>query len=364
MSDVDPILLLMVGLLVLAAIIVWGLGIQVAARYARTRRRRALPWILLAIVPGPVFLGIAYLAVSYRRSLIVWLAAQALVPVGVCVGAACGLAPILGRHVLVDLAMMLGALLVSLGPVVVLSLLGPKPRPPAEPDDARPLIKVAKIKKSYDLGGRSLHVLRGVSLSIKRGEFVAILGASGSGKSTLLHLMGLLDRADSGEVVLEGIEASELSPLQRDRIRCRDIGFVFQFYHLLPELDVVENVLLPSMTAVGVAGWPGARGPARQRAIRTLEKLGLGERLTHRPNQLSGGEQQRVAIARGLVNEPKILLADEPTGNLDSQTGEEIIALLKRLNTESDQTIVMVTHDEHLAAQADRVVRLSDGKLQ
>jgi lipoprotein-releasing system ATP-binding protein len=203
-----------------------------------------------------------------------------------------------------------------------------------------------------------------VSLSVKCGEFLAILGASGSGKSTLLHLMGLLDVMDRGSLVLDGADSRSLTTSQRDRIRSLDIGFVFQFYHLLPELSVLENVMLPAMTANRPLGWLANRRAARQRALEIIDHVGLSERVKHRPKQLSGGEQQRVAIARALMNSPKLLLADEPTGNLDSKTGGQIIKLLKQLNQETRQTVVMVTHDASLAALADRIVHLRDGRLQ
>ncbi len=362
MSDVNPILLLVVGLFVLAGAIVWGLGIRIAVTGARARRRRAWPWVLAAIVPGPIFLGAAYLSRNFRRSVAGWVAAQAIVLAGACVAAALWLPEVLGKVPVLDLLVLLAAVLAALGPLIVLALLGPRPRP-AGGGAGQPLIEATRLHKSYDLGGRRLKVLRGVSLSVRRGEFVAILGTSGSGKSTLLHLLGLLDQADGGSILLEGTDSTELSSSQRDRTRCVDIGFVFQFYHLLPELNVVENVLLPAMSATGAWRWPAARRGARRRALGTLERLGLGERLAHRPRQLSGGEQQRVAIARALVNSPKILLADEPTGNLDSRTGAQIVALLKKLNEETEQTIVMVTHDEALAREAGRIVHLRDGRL-
>jgi lipoprotein-releasing system ATP-binding protein len=224
-------------------------------------------------------------------------------------------------------------------------------------------ISARKLQKSYSLGRTTLRVLRGLDLDIAEGEFVCILGASGSGKSTLLHLMGLLDRADSGTILLNGADAEELSQGRRNEIRCKDVGFVFQFYHLLPELNVLENVLLPAKIYSSALGWFSRRAQARDRAKELLKRLGLGDRLKHRPKELSGGERQRVAIARALMNQPKYLLADEPTGNLDSKTGKRIMKVLRRVSREIDQTVVMVTHDADLAGQADRVVRLVDGKL-
>ena len=225
-----------------------------------------------------------------------------------------------------------------------------------------PAICVRKLHKSYRLGGVDLHVLRGVSFSVARGEFVAIVGASGSGKSTLLHLAGLLDRPDRGAVLLHGQDAAGMSSRRRNRARCRDLGFVFQFYHLLPELNVLDNVLLSARVDLSVLGWLAGSRKARARAEGIIEALGLAERLRHRPSELSGGERQRVAIARAMVNSPDVLFADEPTGNLDSRTGRRIMEVLRRFNSEG-QTILMVTHDASLAGQADRVLHLSDGRL-
>jgi ABC-type lipoprotein export system ATPase subunit len=224
-------------------------------------------------------------------------------------------------------------------------------------------IQVDKLHKTYHLGKTSLHVLRGVSLSVERGKFVAIVGASGSGKSTLLHLVGMLDRPDHGSIHLDDVDVETLSSIKRNAVRCRDVGFVFQFYHLLGELNVLENVLLPGMVDISIASWPGGRVPARKRAIELLESLGLGERLKHKPKELSGGERQRVAIARALMNRPKVLLADEPTGNLDSRTGKQIMDVLLKTNREQGQTILMVTHDQALATQAHQILHLQDGKI-
>jgi len=227
---------------------------------------------------------------------------------------------------------------------------------------SEPAISVQGLHKSYRMGRFDLHVLRGVSFTIREGRFVAVVGASGSGKSTLLHLVGLLDRPDRGLIALDGTETGRMSARRRDKIRCRDIGFVFQFYHLLPELNVLENVLLPAKVDVSVAGWVTRRSSLRRRAMETIERLGLKDRLRHRPKELSGGERQRVAIARALINQPKVLLADEPTGNLDSKSGKRIMEVLKQFNR-AGQTILMVTHDHSLAAQTDRILHLRDGKL-
>lgn len=218
------------------------------------------------------------------------------------------------------------------------------------------------IHKTYQLGRVQLKVLKGCSLSVAQGEFVTIMGSSGSGKSTLLHILGALDIPDSGTVQFEGRDIFASSNARRDRLRNATFGFVFQFYHLLPELSVLENVLLPSMVGTPIFRWPGRRAEARRVAAELLEKVGLSGRLKHRPNELSGGERQRVAIARALANQPRVLLADEPTGNLDETTGREILGVLKTLNR-AGQTIVMVTHDPQVAASAHRIVNLADGRI-
>jgi len=220
------------------------------------------------------------------------------------------------------------------------------------------------LHKSYRLGKTHLHVLRGVSVEIRAGEFVAVVGASGSGKSTLLHLLGLLDRPDRGELHLGGVDAASLPAGQRNRMRCEQIGFVFQFYHLLSELNVLENVLLPAKVDSSTLAWPGRRAERRDRAAELLERMGLAERMRHRPSELSGGERQRVAIARALINGPKLLLADEPTGNLDSRTGREILDVLREFHAGGAQTVVMVTHDAALASRADRTLHLRDGRME
>ena len=229
--------------------------------------------------------------------------------------------------------------------------------------EAPAAIDVQSLHKSYRLGKTTLRVLRGVTFTVRTGEFVAVVGASGSGKSTLLHLLGLLDRPDEGVIRLGGADIQTLSAQQRNRTRCRDIGFVFQFYHLLPELNVLENTMLPAKVDASLAGWLSCRGQKHRRAREVLQRVGLADRLKHRPKELSGGERQRVAIARALMNQPKYLLADEPTGNLDSKTGRRIMKVLRKVSDEADQTVVMVTHDADLARQADRIVRLVDGKL-
>jgi ABC-type lipoprotein export system ATPase subunit len=213
------------------------------------------------------------------------------------------------------------------------------------------------LHKSYLMGKRPLEVLRGIDLRVERGEFLAVRGASGAGKSTLLHLLGGLDLPNSGTIIFDGSDLRTLPAAALARLRNRRIGFVFQAYHLLPELSALENVALPAR----MARISPADAAARGRDL--LARVGLGERLEHRPYELSGGEQQRVAIARALVNQPDLILADEPTGNLDSHTGEEIIQLLCALRQERRATLIMATHDAKIAARAPRVMELIDGAL-
>ena len=224
-------------------------------------------------------------------------------------------------------------------------------------------VNLKDVHKSYKMGRYKLDVLRGVSFEVKAGEFVSIVGASGSGKSTLLHVAGLLDNPSRGQVVLDGVDMSSLPQRRRNRMRCRDTGFVFQFYHLMRELNVLENVLLPAMVDAPTFRWPGRKKAAQDRATELLRRLGLEDRLRHRPQELSGGERQRVAIARALINGPGILLADEPTGNLDSKTGGQIINVFKEFHRDAGQTILMVTHDRAIAAQGDRTLHRVDGRL-
>ena len=224
-------------------------------------------------------------------------------------------------------------------------------------------IFATNLHKSYRMGRTDLHVLRGVSISVAPGEFVSIIGASGSGKSTLLHLLGLLDRPDKGKLIIDGVDVASIGAKKRNRIRCQDVGFIFQFYHLLPELNVLENVLLPAKVDLSMHGWLAHRKQVTDRSLALLDRMGLTDRLKHRPKELSGGERQRVAIARALANRPKILLADEPTGNLDSKTGKNILDTLRAFNRETGQTIVMVTHDHSLAHSADRIIHLRDGRI-
>jgi putative ABC transport system ATP-binding protein len=219
------------------------------------------------------------------------------------------------------------------------------------------VILTHKLTREYVMGAEVVHALRGVDIQIKKNEFVACMGPSGSGKSTLMNLIGCLDTPTSGEYWLNGQQVSDLSDDQLARIRNKEIGFVFQTFNLLPRADALHNVELPLI----YAGMPSKE--RRARAARALEQVGLGDRMDHRPNELSGGQRQRVAIARALVNEPSILLADEPTGNLDSATGNEIMGLFQQLH-DSGQTIVLVTHEHDIAAHARRQIHLLDGKIE
>jgi len=231
------------------------------------------------------------------------------------------------------------------------------------------LIRLERIFKAYQMGPDRVAVLRGVDLSVNEGEMVAIMGASGSGKSTLLHIAGALDVPDvtdqvRGEVFFRGQAISLMGRWGRHRLRNKQFGFVFQFYHLLPELNVLENVLLPAMVdAPFFMALVHAR-PRKAEALALLEAFGLSGRLKHRPSQLSGGERQRVAIARALINGPALLLADEPTGNLDAKTGRAILDVLLNLHKEKGQTILLVTHDPQVAGLADRIVRLEEGRIR
>ena len=226
-----------------------------------------------------------------------------------------------------------------------------------------PLLAARNLHKTYRVGGEDLRVLRGVDLSIHDGEMLAILGRSGSGKSTLLHLLGGLDRPTAGSVHFDGRDLYRLRGAEFDHFRNRHLGFVFQFYHLLPELTALENVTIAAMLSRSVLGWPRVRREVRGRAAELLERVGLKDRMRHRPNKLSGGERQRVAIARSLINEPRLLLCDEPTGNLDADTGRSILDLFSQLHAEG-QTLVLVTHDDNVAAAADRVVELVAGRVE
>jgi len=225
------------------------------------------------------------------------------------------------------------------------------------------MLRTEEIYKSYRMGAAEVKVLKGVNFAVEKGEFVAVVGASGSGKSTLLHILGALDRPDKGVVKFEGRDLSRFGAAELNRFRNKMVGFVFQFYHLLDELSVLENVFLPTMASKSVVGWLACRRWAKDRARQLLAQLGLSDRANHKPYQLSGGERQRVAIGRALMNEPRVLLADEPTGNLDSATGNGILDTFEKLN-KAGQTIVMVTHDESIAQRAGRIIKLVDGKIR
>ena len=242
------------------------------------------------------------------------------------------------------------------------------PKSAKSPDAASAItgseLAAVDLYKTYRKGHNEIPVLRGVNLRVGPGEMLAIIGQSGSGKSTLLHLLGTLDAPDAGEVYFEENRIDNLPAAGRDVLRNKHFGMIFQFYHLLPELTTLENVLMPLMIAQGVLRYRFCKQKNVRQAKHLLDMVGLSHRLKHKPSELSGGEMQRAAIARALVAEPDVLLADEPTGNLDKTTGEEILALLRSLNDERNLTIVMVTHDGAIARQADRTVVLVDGVVQ
>jgi lipoprotein-releasing system ATP-binding protein len=226
------------------------------------------------------------------------------------------------------------------------------------------LLAARGVRKSFPVGDRRLEVLHGVDLELAPGELLGLVGASGAGKSTLLHVLGLLDPPTEGRVVLEGKDAWALPNLERARLRNERIGFVFQFYHLLPELDAVENVILPAMIGRSGFRWRSAAKELRAKAKETLARFGLGERLSHRPAQLSGGEQQRVAIARAMFLDPAVVIADEPTGNLDRATGERVLDLLIQEQEKRGLALLLVTHDERVAHRCGRVIVMEDGRVR
>jgi len=249
---------------------------------------------------------------------------------------------------------------------------GPTVAPAPEQVSARPFARAAlehqltavELRKSYRKGGVTIPVLKGVNLGIYGGQFLAVVGHSGSGKSTLLHLLGTLDAPDDGAVYFEGERIDHLPGHLRDNLRNKHFGMIFQMYHLLPELTTLENVLAPLMIGRSILSFLRHRREHQAAASQLLERVGLGHRLKHKPRELSGGEMQRAAIARALVTRPKLLLADEPTGNLDRATGREILEILGTLNREQNLTIVMVTHDQAVAERADGVIRLVDGRIE
>ncbi len=227
----------------------------------------------------------------------------------------------------------------------------------AFPRKASPFLQVTDLSKSFRLGNQTVEVLKGINLEVRQGEVLAMLGASGAGKSTLLHILGTLDRPTRGTVCYQSQDIFRLSEQELARFRNRRIGFVFQFHHLLPEFTAMENTYLPSLMQ---------KRPIAQcieEASRLLSEVGLGHRLHHKPGELSGGEQQRVAVARALIHNPDLVLADEPTGNLDTHTGETLFALLRKLNAQCQTAFVIVTHNEHLARQANRSIRVVDGRI-
>jgi predicted ABC-type transport system involved in lysophospholipase L1 biosynthesis ATPase subunit len=224
-------------------------------------------------------------------------------------------------------------------------------------DGGTDILVASGLRKNYTLGSQEVEVLRGINVRVRRGEALVIVGASGAGKSTLLHLLGGLDAPSAGDVSLDGASLFGMSSAARTKLRNERLGFVFQSYNLLPELDALENVCLPALLQ------SRTRDGMAERGTELLKAVGLGGRMEHRPAELSGGEQQRVAIARALMNRPSLVLADEPTGNLDSKTGELILDLLWRLREDSGTTLVMVTHDEHIATRGERVLEIADGRI-
>ena len=218
------------------------------------------------------------------------------------------------------------------------------------------IIQIKNLTKIFG-DGVEIKALDGVDLDIKRGEFLSIIGPSGSGKSTLLHQIGILDTPTSGTILLNGVDVTKMSDKKRSRTRNKELGFIFQYHHLLPDFNALENVMIPLL----ISGVKSSQ--ARKVARKVLDEVGLGDRMKHRPNQLSGGQNQRVAIARALVNKPSIVIGDEPTGNLDSKASDSIYELLRKLNREHEQTFILVTHDEQMAAKTDRIIRLVDGKV-
>ena len=219
------------------------------------------------------------------------------------------------------------------------------------------MIKVVDLFKSFPMAGKELVVLNGINLEIRRGEFIAIVGASGAGKSTLLHILGTLDRPTTGTVSFEGQDLFQLSEAQQAEFRNKRVGFVFQFHHLLPEFTAIENACLPAMIQ------KRTQAEVEAEAAGLLKEVGLSDRLHHKPGELSGGEQQRVSVARALMQRPDLVLADEPTGNLDTHTGEALFSLLRQLNRSRGTTFIIVTHNDKLSAQADRIVHMQDGMI-
>ena len=225
------------------------------------------------------------------------------------------------------------------------------------------MLAATNLRKTYRRNADQVKVLQGLSLDVHAGEFLSVVGASGSGKSTLLHLLGTLDVPDEGTITLNGRRIDNVSSRERDELRNTVFGYIFQFYHLLPEFNTLDNVLMPAYISNSLFKWFATRKEWRKRAEAMLERVGLSHRLTHRPRELSGGEMQRAAVARALLCRPQILMADEPTGNLDAEIGADIVRLLRELNRDDGITIVMVTHNLDIAATTDRVLRMTHGKL-
>jgi lipoprotein-releasing system ATP-binding protein len=219
------------------------------------------------------------------------------------------------------------------------------------------IIQVVDLYRAFSLGNQKIEVLKGINLEVEEGEMLGIVGASGAGKSTLLHLMGALDRPNRGKIFFDGIDLFSLDDKSLADFRNRKIGFIFQFHHLLPEFTALENTMLPALIR------RVSKHKARERAIKILTEMGLEQRLHNKPGELSGGEQQRVAVARAIMNDPDIILADEPTGNLDQKTGESVYQLLRKLNREKSKTLVIVTHSQEIALKLDRVLKLVDGSI-
>ncbi len=241
---------------------------------------------------------------------------------------------------------------------------GSQPTPPPLRIASPRLLEARQLVKTYRKDNHSVQVLKGCDFHAAAGKVTAILGQSGSGKSTLLHLLGTLDAPDSGEIHFDGQRIDSLSRRKRDEFRNTKLGMIFQFYHLLPEISALQNVLLPAMIAKGFLGYMRQRSAIAEDAKALLDRVGLTHRIHHKPRELSGGEMQRAAIARALIGKPELLLADEPTGNLDRKTGEQILSLLQEINRDTGLTIVMVTHDERIARRCDAIVRLADGQME
>lgn len=236
--------------------------------------------------------------------------------------------------------------------------------PPRPDAPSRPALECDGIRRSFKIGDRRMEILHGVGLELRLGERLALMGSSGAGKTTLLNILGLLDTPTEGTVRIDGAEAGQLGPVERAVLRNQKIGFIFQFYHLLPELSSLENAVLPAMILHGRRTFRARRTEYEEKAKAMLSRFGLAARLEHRPSQLSGGEQQRVAIARALLLDPPILIADEPTGNLDRGTGEKVLELLLDEQKERGVSLLLVTHDERLARRCDRVLYMEDGLIQ